>query len=94
MKSIYKKVQVHYPVKRPDVKREYKKTSDEQRAARSLAVSIADEISGFSPLEKKITTLIGAKNTNKAQKILRKRMGSHRRAINKINKLTKMFLGE
>lgn len=94
MKNTYKKVRVHYPAKKLNMKKEWRKPSEEARKARMLAVSVANEISGFSPLEKKIATLIEAKNTNKAEKILKKRMGSHKRALVKINKLTRILLEE
>ncbi|KAG5860104.1 ribosomal protein L36 [Encephalitozoon hellem] len=94
MKNAYKKVRVRYPVKRPDVKREPKKPSEEFRKARMLAVSVAEELGGFSPLEKKTISLIEAKNNNKAHKLLRKRLGSHKRAGKRIEKLTRMLLEE
>lgn len=94
MKNAYKKVRVRYPVKRPDVKREPKKLSEEFKKARMLAVSVAEEIGGLSPLEKKVVSLIEAKNNNKALKILRKRLGSHKRAGVRVEKLTKMLLEE
>lgn len=94
MKRIYKKVRVHYPVQRPGLKRQPKKTSEEVRKIRDLATSVVNEISGFSPLEKKIVSLIEVKNINKARKILGKRLGSHRRALVKVNKLTKAIMEE
>ena len=55
----------------------WKKSSEETRA-HMLADSVASEISEFSILEQKIVALIEDKNTNKAQKILKKRMESHK----------------
>lgn len=94
MKNIHRRVRVQYPVQRPDVKRTWRKGSEQGKKAQALAAAVVGEFSGFSPLEKKVVALLEAKNTNKAQKILGKRMGSHRRALVKINKLTKMLLQE
>ncbi|ADM11712.1 60S ribosomal protein L36 [Encephalitozoon intestinalis ATCC 50506] len=94
MKNALKKVRVRYPVKRPDVKREAKKPSEESGKIRMFAASVAEELCGYSPLEKKVISLIEAKNNSKAQRILRKRLGSHKRAGKRMKKLTKMLLEE
>ncbi|KMV66006.1 60S ribosomal protein L36 [Encephalitozoon cuniculi EcunIII-L] len=92
MKNAYKKVRVRYPVKRPDVKRKQRGPRAETQESRFLAAAVADEISGLSPLEKKAISLLEAKNSNKAQKLLRKRLGSHKRAVAKVEKLARMLL--
>lgn len=94
MKAAYEKVRVRYPVKRPGARKQPKTFSEEFRKARELAVAVSNEISGFSPLEKKAVALIEAKNNNKARKLLKKRLGSHKRAVVKVEKLAKMLLEE
>ena len=94
MKTAYENVRVRHPVKRPGAKKGPKVFSEKFRQARALAVAVSDEISGFSPLEKKAVALIEAKNNNKARKLLKKRLGSHKRAVVKVERLAKMLLEE
>lgn len=87
MKSIFKKVQVHCPVTKISFKKE-KKINEFKKQERAMAVAIAKEISGLAPFEKKAVALLKAKEIKKARKLLRKRIGSQRRSLKKIEYLT------
>jgi len=94
MRKFYKKIQVHCPVEKAGIKKPSKIVCERFRKARAVAVAVVDEISGLSPLEKKVTSLIEAKIFNKAKKLLSKRLGSRKRATVKLEKLMKMSMEE
>jgi hypothetical protein len=61
MRKFYKKIQVHCPVEKAGIKKPSKIVCERFRKARAVAVAVVDEISGLSPLEKKVTSLIEAR---------------------------------